>query len=142
MLDTAQVAKLTGLPASTLRYYEEKGLIHSVGRRGLRRLFEPNVIEQLDFISLARMARFPLEEIASMFSNSGSYQVDRKLLKKKASTLDNEIKRLQVIRDSLIHASECPAPNHSECEKFQKLLRIAGGRQVRNKIKNRNTEHN
>ena len=31
-MDTAEVAKATGVPASTLRYYEEKGLIASAGR--------------------------------------------------------------------------------------------------------------
>lgn len=40
-LDIAEVAQRSGIPASTLRYYEEKGLIASVGRRGLRRLFDP-----------------------------------------------------------------------------------------------------
>ena len=39
-LDIAEVARRTGVPASTLRYYEEKGLITSTGRRGLRRLFD------------------------------------------------------------------------------------------------------
>ena len=39
-LDIAAVAQQSGVPASALRYYEEKGLIASVGRRGLRRLFD------------------------------------------------------------------------------------------------------
>ena len=39
-LDIADVAKRSGLPASTLRYYEERGLITPIGRRGLRRLFD------------------------------------------------------------------------------------------------------
>ena len=36
-MDIAEVVRRSGVPASTLRYYEEKGLIRSVGRRGLRR---------------------------------------------------------------------------------------------------------
>src|SRR5690242_5737449 len=36
-LDIGDVARRAGLPVSTLRYYEEKGLIASVGRNGLRR---------------------------------------------------------------------------------------------------------
>ena len=43
-LDISVVAKRSGVPASTLRFYEEKGLIASVGRRGLKRLFEPQVL--------------------------------------------------------------------------------------------------
>ena len=45
-LDIAAVAQQSGVPASALRYYEEKGLIASVGRRGLRRLFDAGVLEQ------------------------------------------------------------------------------------------------
>ena len=36
-LDIAEVAQRAGVTAATLRFYEEKGLIASVGRRGLRR---------------------------------------------------------------------------------------------------------
>ena len=40
-MDIAEVAKRSGMPASALRYYEEKGLIESTGRAGLRRTFAP-----------------------------------------------------------------------------------------------------
>lgn len=125
MLDIGKVSKLSGLPASTLRFYEEKGLIQSVGRNGLRRTFDPDVIEQLEFIALGRAAGFSLEEIIPMFSVDGRYQVDRDLLKAKADELDSQIRRMKAIRDGLRHAAECDAPSHSECPKFQKLLRVA-----------------
>lgn len=137
MLETARVAKLSGLPASTLRYYEEKGLIHSVGRKGISRLFEPNIIQQLEFIALARSARFSLEDIAAMFSKDGSFHVDRALLIEKANVLTHEIKRLTAVRDSLIHVSQCQAPSHNECPRFQKLLRVAGKKQSKNKQKSK-----
>src|SRR3546814_20007242 len=53
-LDIAEVAQRSGVPASALRYYEEKGLIASIGRRGLRRLFDPGVIERLALLALGR----------------------------------------------------------------------------------------
>ena len=56
LLDIVQVARRSNLPTSTLRHYEEKGLIGSVGRRGLRRLFEARVMEQLALIRLGRSA--------------------------------------------------------------------------------------
>jgi DNA-binding transcriptional MerR regulator len=31
LIDIAEVARQTGIPASTLRYYEDKGLIESLG---------------------------------------------------------------------------------------------------------------
>jgi DNA-binding transcriptional MerR regulator len=71
MLDIAEVAKRSGLPASTLRFYEEKGLIESAGRRGLRRTFEPTVLERLALIALGRLAGFSLDEIGRMFGADG-----------------------------------------------------------------------
>lgn len=126
ILDIGEVAKKSGLSVSTLRFYEEKGLIQSVGRNGLRRQFAYQVLEQLEFIALGRYAGFSLEEIADMFSSDGAYRINRKLLVEKADELDRNIKRLTAVRDGLRHAATCSAPTHSECPKFQRLLRVAG----------------
>lgn len=55
-MEISQVAKQSGVPASTLRFYEEKGLISSVGRQGIRRVFGVGVIERLELIALGRVA--------------------------------------------------------------------------------------
>ncbi|EQL43991.1 hypothetical protein M770_01720 [Pseudomonas aeruginosa VRFPA03] len=65
-LDIGEVARRSGVPASTLRYYEEKGLIASSGRHGLRRLFDAGVLERLALIGLGRAAGLSLDEIAGM----------------------------------------------------------------------------
>ena len=123
--DTAEVARRTGVPASTLRYYEEKGLIASIGRRGLRRVFDRDVLDRLALISLGRAAGFSLEEIALMFAPDGRPRIDRKMLIAKADDLDQTIGRLSAMRDGLRHAAACPAPSHMECPKFRRLLRAA-----------------
>jgi DNA-binding transcriptional MerR regulator len=127
-LDIVEVSRRAGLPASTLRFYEEKGLIASVGRRGLRRLYEPGVLQRLALIALGRSAGFSLEEIAGMFSADGRPAIDREQLAAKAEELDRTIRKLAAMRDGLRHAALCPAPSHMECPTFQKMLRIAGAR--------------
>lgn len=124
-LDIAEVAKRSGVPASALRYYEEKGLIVSVGRRGLRRLFDAGVIERLALIALGRAAGLSLDEIARMFAPSGRPKIDRQVLADKADELDGRIRKLTSMRDGLRHAAACPAPSHLECPKFRRLLGIA-----------------
>nr|WP_225937459.1 helix-turn-helix domain-containing protein [Myxococcus sp. RHSTA-1-4] len=124
-MDITEVARRSGVPASTLRFYEEKGLISSIGRRGLRRLFEPGVLERLALISLGRAAGFSLEEIALMFAPDGRPRIDRKKLAAKAEELDRTIRRLSSMRDSLRHAAACPAPSHMECPTFRRILRAA-----------------
>lgn len=133
IMDIGDVVKLSGLPASTLRFYEEKGLIQSTGRHGLRRLFDASVLQRLALISLGRTAGFSLDEIARMFTPEGP-RIDRELLVAKAGELDKKIKKLIAMRDGLRHAADCPAPNHLECPKFQQLLRVSGKVRVKHAL--------
>jgi DNA-binding transcriptional MerR regulator len=124
-LDINEVAKHTGIPASTLRFYEEKGLVKSVGRRGLRRLFDRNVLERLALIGLGRSAGFSLDEIARMFAPGGRPSIDRRALSSKADELDSTIRKMSAMRDGLRHAAACPAPSHFECPTFRRLMGIS-----------------
>jgi DNA-binding transcriptional MerR regulator len=124
-MDIAEVAKRSGVAASTLRFYEEKGLIASLGREGLRRRFDARVLDQLALISLVQSAGFTLNEIATMFTPDGQPSIDRAMLSAKADELDATIRRLKAVSNGLRHAAVCPAPRHSECPTFQKLLRAA-----------------
>lgn len=130
-LDISQVAKRSGVPASTIRYYEEKGLVRSIGRSGLRRLFDPGVLETLAFIALGRTAGFSLDEISEMIAPDGRADIDRSRLATKADELDHTIKRLSALRDGLRHAADCPARSHAECPKFQRIVKIAAYASVR-----------
>ncbi len=124
-LDITEVARRSGVPASALRFYEEKGLIASVGRRGLRRQFDAGVLERLALIATWRAAGFSLEEIALMFAPDGQPRIDRQVLAAKAEELDRTIRKLSAMRDGLRHAAACPAPRHMECPTFRRILRTA-----------------
>jgi len=124
-MDIAEVAKHTGVPASTLRYYEKQGLIASVGRQGIRRRFAPGVLDQLALISLGQAAGLSLDEIRSMLLPNGQPSLDRQMLAAKADEIDALIKRLRAVSRGLRHAAACPAPSHAECPSFQKLLKAA-----------------
>jgi DNA-binding transcriptional MerR regulator len=134
-MDIAEVARRSGVAASTLRFYEETGLITSIGRQGLRRRFDPGVLDQLTLIALGQTAGFSLEEIRTMFSPDGQPDIDRRMLSAKADEIDRTVKRLKAVSEGLRHAAVCPAPSHSECPTFQRLLRAAGsvGRKQRQK---------
>jgi DNA-binding transcriptional MerR regulator len=125
-LDIVEVARRSGVPASALRFYEQKGLIASTGRRGMRRLFDPGVLERLALIALGRAAGFTLGEISEMFAPDGLPRIDRERLRVKAEELDRKIQRLTAMRDGLRHAASCPAPSPMECPKFRRIVRLAG----------------
>lgn len=53
-LDIGEVARLSGVVPSTLRFYEKKGLIRPLGRNGLRRQYHENVLNTLQLIALGQ----------------------------------------------------------------------------------------
>jgi DNA-binding transcriptional MerR regulator len=138
-IDIVEVARRSGLPASTLRFYEERGLIASTGRRGLRRTFDPQVVERLALIALGRASGFSLEEIAVMFGADGRPRIDRGRLAAKADELDLAIHRLTTMRDGLRHAARCTAPSHMECPTFRRILDLAGAGRLKPSTQGRAT---
>jgi DNA-binding transcriptional MerR regulator len=100
-LDIGEVAELSGVPPSTLRFYEKKGLINPVGRNGLRRQFHRNVLNKLQLIMLGQAAGFTLAEMALMLNTEGRTVIDRKLLEQRARQIDSTIHRLQLLSKGL-----------------------------------------
>lgn len=128
LLDIGEVAARSGVPPSTLRYYEEAGLIASVARHGLRRQFAPQVLLQLKLIAMGKAAGFPLDQIAAMFGPDGGPNLPREALHARADALDRKIRELVALRDTLRHVADCPAPSHMECPTFRRLVDVAGQR--------------
>ncbi|WP_235187394.1 helix-turn-helix domain-containing protein [Vibrio nigripulchritudo] len=122
MLDIGTVAKQSGLNSSALRYYESIGLIHSAGRKGLRRQYPKEVLQKLALINLGRKAGLSLDEIRGMFDESGDLNIDRQALLNKVDDIERSIRQLICIKDSLLHVANCPAKDHLQCPSFQKML--------------------
>ncbi|WP_097462146.1 helix-turn-helix domain-containing protein [Mangrovitalea sediminis] len=128
VLDIGDVAALSGIKPSALRYYEEAGLISSISRRGLRRQFSDEVLLQLKLIVMGKSAGFSLEEIAGMFGRNGMPELSRDVLHAKADEIDRKIRELIALRNTIRHVADCPAPSHLECATFRRLLDVAGKR--------------
>lgn len=124
-MDIAEVAKRSGVPASTLRFYEKRGLIASLGRLGARRKFAPGILDQLAMIALGQAAGLSLDEIRTMLSPQGGSRINRTLLAAKAKEIDETVKQLRAVSRGLRHAAACPAPSHAQCPTFQRLLKAA-----------------
>jgi DNA-binding transcriptional MerR regulator len=122
-MDIGEVVRQSGVPASALRYYEERGLIRSTGRSGARRQFGSDVLERLALVALGRAAGLSLDEIGAMLPLDSPPLVDRRLLLQRAGELDRRIRQLTAMRDGLRHAAVCKAADHLSCPTFQRLLR-------------------
>src|SRR5688500_15720179 len=83
-----QVTQQTGLRPSTLRYYEEIGLLHPIRRVSGRRHYDETVLQRLALIHTGQQAGFTLAELAVLLNKVSDSQsgdagwhelVDRKL---------------------------------------------------------------
>src|SRR3546814_17138940 len=101
----------------------KKVRIESLGRRGLRRTFDHDVLGRLSLIALGQMAGFSLDEIGAMFGRNQPAQVDRALLYEKAAELDRTTRTLRALKHRLQHDALDPAHTHQHGPTFRRLLK-------------------
>lgn len=119
LIDIGEVARLSNLTPSALRFYERRGLVSPAGRNGQRRAYTPDVLERLNLIACARQAGFTLAEIARFLVANPSDDVLRERLAARARELSGDISRLQRMRDSLLHAATCTHAPLVDCPHFK-----------------------
>ena len=127
LLDIADVANRSGLAPSALRFYERRGLIASSSERnGLRRTFEPQVLDRLALIGCAKAAGFTLAQIDRFLMATPGDSELRVRMAERARELDSEIARLTRMRDSLTHAATCSHTPLVDCPEFKARIRDEG----------------
>ncbi len=125
-VDISKVSQLSGLPSSTLRYYEERGLIKSIGRKGLKRVYNHNeVMMRLSLISLGQEAQFSLKEIALMLNSQQQPEIDKEKLVLKANEIEAKIQNLMLLKKGILHIVNCKAENQLLCPKFNKIMSLS-----------------
>lgn len=125
LLDIAEVGVRSGLAPSALRFYEKRGLIAPAGRNGLRRAYQPEVLDRLALIGCARSAGFTIAEIGRFLAATPSDTELRAKMAAKAQALEEDIARLTRMRDSLHHASVCLHEPLIECPDFKRTFNNA-----------------
>jgi DNA-binding transcriptional MerR regulator len=93
-----ELAERTGIPASTIRYYEKEGLLPKAqrGANGYR-VYQAYALERLDLIQLGQKLGFSLDAIRSITTLQGEALKDA-LLGQLDARLE-EIDRLRAILD-------------------------------------------
>jgi DNA-binding transcriptional MerR regulator len=121
LLDIAEVTELTGVAPSALRYYERLGLIEPAGRNGLRRAYDPTVVDRLALIVAGRATGFSLAQLHELL-HAPPAQV-RERLGDQIGQIDREIESLRSARALLHHALSCEHESMLECPTFTHGLR-------------------
>lgn len=123
-LDIGEVASLSGMAPSALRYYESEEIIASFDRKGLRRQFRPDVLTTLAVVAMCRRAGFTLDEIKLVLATGGRPSW-KAFAARKRDQLRAQAEHLGTMADQLDHALRCPSPNVFDCEHFRAALRDA-----------------
>lgn len=100
------VAKESGIPIKTIRYYEELGLLKTTGRtEGGYRLFSADVFARLNFIKRAQNLGMSLSEIREFLDihDRGDLPCDQvqEKLRDKLVDIDRQIQQLQILKQEL-----------------------------------------
>ncbi|MBF2004539.1 heavy metal-responsive transcriptional regulator [Chlorogloeopsis fritschii PCC 9212] len=100
------VAKESGVPIKTIRYYEELGLLKASGRtEGGFRLFHSDVLARLNFIKRAQSLGLSLSEIKEFLNvhDEGELPCDHIKIKlqEKLVDIDRQIQQLLILKQEL-----------------------------------------
>lgn len=100
------VAKTSGMPIKTIRYYEELGLLKTTGRtEGGYRLFNSDVFSRLSFIKRAQGLGLSLSEIKEFLDvyDQGDLPCDhiKVKLEDKLEAIKQQIQQLQILKQEL-----------------------------------------
>ena len=116
-----EVSAKSGVPAKTIRYYEETGLISPAGRQAnLYRTYDEHDVAMLRFIGRARRLGFSIEDLKSLIAlyrdRTRSARDVKKLAEQHLVHVEQKIRELQSIRNALAHLIEqCSGDDHPDC---------------------------
>lgn len=119
-LSVGQVAKRSGLPVSTLHFYESKGLLASQRTAGNHRVFARGTLRRIAIIRIAQASGISLEEIKAALE---PIPHDRKASAKEwetvskvwASSLRRRIEQLTALSTSLEGCIGCGCLTMGQC---------------------------
>ena len=124
LLQIGEVARLSGKAASSIRYYEEIGLLEQPARVGGRRHYPPEVVRTLAVIETAQRAGLSLDEIRLLLragpKNKAATEQLRQVAEEKLPALRDAIERAEMVRQWLEAAARCECPALDDCPLFDR----------------------
>ncbi len=105
MYTIGQVAKMSGLPVSTLRYYDKEGFFPDMQRVGGIRQFGDQELQSLQLIECLKKSGLEIKSIKLFMHwttlGSATYPERRELLCRQRANVEEELARMQEVLDML-----------------------------------------
>ena len=115
-LTIGKVSAETGVAATTLRYYEQVGLLPAPARLGGQRRYDASVLPRLEVIALCKSAGFTLDEIQVLFADDEPGRpASKALAEAKLTEIDARIESLTRARAVIEWGMRCTCPSIDAC---------------------------
>ncbi|WP_445160667.1 MerR family transcriptional regulator [Mycobacterium sp. Dal123C01] len=115
-LTIGEVAREAGVAATTLRYYEQIGLLPPPARLAGRRRYDGSILARLEVIRLCKSAGFALEEIQLLFADDAPGRpASRALAEAKLAEIDDQMASLARARGVIEWGMSCTCPSIDAC---------------------------
>ena len=118
-LAIGEIARLSGVNISAIRYYESLGLLAPARRISGQRRYHQDVLERLSFIQTVQKVGFDLKQILELikaFETSNSpVTLCQGMARQKLAEVDKLISRLKKVRRTLADSLDCECADLNEC---------------------------
>ena len=130
-MNIGEAAKVTGLPAKTIRYYEDIGLVSAERSGNGYRSYGEQEVHRLAFLQRARSLGFAIDEcreLLSLYDDRHRASADvKRIALEKVREIDVRIAELAAMRDTLNHlADHCHGDQRPDCPILNDLARDPG----------------
>lgn len=128
-MNIGEIAEKSGLPAKTIRYYEDIGLVTPNRSANGYRHFNDTNLHKLTFLCRARALGFSIDDcrtLMALYEDDTRASADVKQVARHHLThIDEKIEQLQSMRDTLSHlVAECAGDNRPDCPILNDLARL------------------
>jgi len=130
-MNIGDVARRSGLPAKTIRYYEDIGLIQPARSANGYRAFAPSDLHKLAFLGRARALGFTIEDCRGLLAlyedeTRASAEV-KKIAREHLHAIERKIEDLRQMHDTLSDlVSACAGDDRPDCPILASLSHPAG----------------
>jgi MerR family redox-sensitive transcriptional activator SoxR len=123
VLTIGQLATASGVPTSTIRFWERRELLRPAARSGGQRRYGEEALAQVGMLRLCQDAGFTLAEIRQMLAQRAEDPTRwRELVEAKMVDVANSLRKLNKAYDLLSHALECTHDDIANCPLFQEAV--------------------
>lgn len=128
MLTIGQLAEATGVPTSTIRFWERRNLLRPDARQAGQRRYGEEALTRVGVLRLCQDAGFTLAEIAELQSrHGGDSEAWHELMRAKLASVEESLARLTKAHHLLSHAVDCPYRDIADCPEFREAVRSRTG---------------